>query len=68
MTGKQLKKIRKHLKWTQVQLAKAVGVTSNTLARWERDAVGIGEPIARFIQTVIAKGKKKSKKKGGRKR
>jgi len=68
MTGKQLRDIRDHLKWTQVQLAKAVGVTSNTVARWERDEVGIGEPIARFIQTVIAKGRKKSKKKGGRKR
>ena len=67
MTGKQLRDIRKRLRWTQVQLAKAVGVTSNTVARWERNEVGIGEPIARFIQTVIAKGKKKSKKKGGRK-
>lgn len=68
MTGKQLKKIRDELEWTQVQLAKAVGVTSNTVARWERDEVGIGEPIARLIQTVIAKGKKKSKKKGGQKK
>ena len=68
MTGKQLRVIRKRLRWTQAQIAEAVGVTSNTLARWERDEVGIGEPIARFIQTVIAKGKKKSKKKGGRKR
>jgi len=67
MTGKQLRDIRKRLGWTQAQIAEAVGVTSNTVARWERDEVGIGEPIARLIQTVIAKGKKKSKKKGGRK-
>jgi len=65
MTGKQLRVIRKRLRWTQAQIAEAVGVTSNTVARWERDEVGISEPIARLIQTVIAKGKKKAKKKGG---
>ncbi len=68
MTGKQLSGIRNRLRWTQAQIAEAVGVTSNTVARWERDEVGISEPIAKLIQTVIAKGKKKSKKKGGRKR
>ncbi len=66
MTGKQLRVIRKRLRWTQAQIAEAVGVTSNTVARWERDEVGISEPIAKLIQTVIAKGKKKARKKGGK--
>ncbi len=57
MTGKQLRKIRDRLKWTQVQLAEAVGVTSNTVARWERGEVPIREPMAKLILTVTAKGK-----------
>ena len=58
MTGKELRAIRDRLQWTQVQLAEAVGVTSNTIARWERDEIGIKEPIARYIKTVIAGTKK----------
>jgi len=58
MAGKQLRVIRKHLKWTQVQMAEAVGVTSNTVARWERGEVPIREPMARLILTVTAKGKR----------
>ena len=56
MDGKQLRKIRGKLHWTQVKLAKEVGVTVTTLARWERDEVSISEPISRFIK-MIAKQK-----------
>lgn len=52
MTGKELKKIRKRLGVTQVQLADLVGVQSNSVARWERDERGISEPIARLILTL----------------
>jgi transcriptional regulator with XRE-family HTH domain len=58
--GEELKSIRKKLGWTQVQMAKAIGVDPNTVARWERNEVGISEPIARFIRTV-AKTKKKAR-------
>ncbi len=54
MSGKELLKIRERLKWTQEQLAEAVGVTWNTIARWERDEVGIGEPAARLIRRILA--------------
>lgn len=54
MTGKEILKIRERLKWTQAQLAEAVGVTWNTIARWERDEVGIGEPAARLIRRILA--------------
>jgi len=54
MSGKELLKIRKQLKWTQAQLAGAIGVTWNTIARWERDEVGIGEPAARLIRRILA--------------
>ncbi len=58
MDGKQLRKIRDKLHWTQVKLAKEIGVNVTTLARWERDEVGISEPISRFIK-MIAKQKRR---------
>jgi len=60
MTGKELSKIRNRLKWTQVQLAEAVGVASNTVARWERGEMAIPEPAARLIKIL-------AKQKGGKK-
>ena len=59
MSGKELLKIRKQLKWTQAQLAGAIGVTWNTIARWERDEVGIGEPAARLIRRILAEQRAK---------
>ena len=53
MSGKELLKIRKRLRWTQATLAYAVGVTWNTIARWERDEVAIGEPAARLIRRIL---------------
>jgi len=58
MTGSEIKSIRKELSWTQVQLAEALGVTSNTVARWERNEVAIREPMARLIQSIKAQQKK----------
>ena len=37
MKGKELRAIRDKLDWTQVQMATALEVTPNTVARWERD-------------------------------
>jgi transcriptional regulator with XRE-family HTH domain len=58
MNGEELKSIRKRLGMTQVELSKLVGVTSNTIARWERDEVSISEPAARLIRS-LSKGKRK---------
>ena len=59
MTGKELSGIRDRLKWTQVQLAEAVGVASNTIARWERDELGISEPVGRLIRKILAEQRAK---------
>jgi transcriptional regulator with XRE-family HTH domain len=59
MTGKQLKKIRGQLGWTQSQLANELGVTSNTVARWERGEVAIREPVARLLQSIYSQKKGK---------
>jgi transcriptional regulator with XRE-family HTH domain len=40
---------------TQAELAKAIGVASNTVARYERDEVRIPEPVARLIMFLHLK-------------
>jgi len=68
VTPEQLKRIRGRLKMTQVQLAAALGVRQETVARWEIGSRGIPEPTARLIVVIerIAKevkGKKPTKRK-----
>jgi transcriptional regulator with XRE-family HTH domain len=72
MTGAALRQLRRQLGWTQTQLADAVGVTRNTVARWERDELGMRATAERLIQVIAAehtlakraKGKPKTTKKG----
>ncbi len=54
MTGKEIRVLRQQLGWTQVALADAVGVTSNTVARWERGEMAISEPTARLLKKIAA--------------
>jgi transcriptional regulator with XRE-family HTH domain len=54
MTGKEIRALRRRLGWTQVALADAVGVSSNTVARWERSEMAISEPAARLLQKIAA--------------
>jgi transcriptional regulator with XRE-family HTH domain len=61
MKGKELRLIRDRLKWTQMELAKAVGITSNTIARYERDELSIPEPTARLVRSIAATEKVKVK-------
>jgi len=59
MSGKELSKIRRQLRWTQSQLADAVGVAGNTVARWERGELGISEPVGRLIRKILAEQRAK---------
>ncbi len=52
MTGKELRRIRKRLGWTQKQLAEAVGIAPNALAMQERGEIGISEPVSRLVLLV----------------
>lgn len=60
MRGEEVREVRRALGWTQVQLAEALGVAGNTVARWERGEVKITEPMARLIRMTYAaqKGRK----------
>lgn len=61
MKGKEIRSIRKRLRWTQVKLAAAVGVAPNTVARWERDELSISEPVSRLIRSIYTNEKEKDK-------
>jgi transcriptional regulator with XRE-family HTH domain len=54
MNGVKIRALREKLGWTQVALAEAIGVTSNTVARWERGEMAISEPTARLLQKIAA--------------
>jgi len=62
VTGVEIRVLREKLGWTQVALAEAVGVTSNTVARWERGEMGISEPAVRLLQKIAAEEKLRIRK------
>jgi DNA-binding transcriptional regulator YiaG len=67
VTGKTLKNRRRALGFTQAQLAEALGVMANTVARWERGERRIPSIMPLALETVesrVARGgvKKKSVK------
>jgi transcriptional regulator with XRE-family HTH domain len=59
MKGSELRAIREKLGWTQVQMATAVRVTPNTVARWERGERTISDSMAKLIETVYLSEKRK---------
>lgn len=54
MKGAEVRKIRERLGWTQAQLAEALGVAPNTVARWERDELGMRATAERLLLRIAA--------------
>lgn len=54
MKGKELKAIRRRLGLSQAALAKEIGVHANTVARWERDEIGMRESTNRLVRRIAA--------------
>ncbi len=52
MIGKELKEKRIELDFTQEQLASELGVTANTVARWERDEMKIPPFLNLALETI----------------
>ena len=52
MTGIQIKELRKSLGYTQAKLAEEVGVTSNTIARYERDEFKPSQPVLKLLDML----------------
>lgn len=59
MKGKALRAERARLGMTQAELAQAIGVAPNTVARYERDESGIPEPVARLVMLLQPKKQKR---------
>lgn len=68
MTGSALKAWRKRNKYSQSQLAKALGVIPLTVSRWERGVREIPSFLHLALECLELKTKgKKTKKRGGEK-
>ena len=52
MRGRELRVVRKQFGLSQATFGKLVGVTQNTVARWERDEIGITGPAARLVRLL----------------
>ena len=52
MTGKQVKERRKMLGYTQARLAAEIGVTPNTVARYERDEFKPSPPVMKLLKLI----------------
>lgn len=60
MNGTDIKLLRKALGYTQAELAEELGVTSNTVARYERDELSPSLPVIKLLKLfqMLSKGKK----------
>lgn len=58
MNGKNLKAKRNELDFTQEQLATELGVTANTVARWERDEMKIPPFLHLALKTIETETRK----------
>jgi DNA-binding transcriptional regulator YiaG len=65
MSPKELRKLRQRLALSQASFAALVGVTANTVARWERGELGMRSTATRVIELVAA-GKLRAKRKAGK--
>lgn len=54
MDGPELRRIRRRLGWTQKKLAEELGVAENTVARWERDELGMRSTAEKLIRRLAA--------------
>ena len=52
MTGIQIKELRKSLGYTQARLAEEVGLTPNTIARYERDELKPSPPVLKLLRLL----------------
>ena len=64
MKPDELRRIRKRMGLTQLELAEEIGVARNTVTRWEMGLVAMPGPMAKLIRLIAAQ--RKAGKKGGK--
>jgi DNA-binding transcriptional regulator YiaG len=52
MTGVEIKELRKELGYTQARLGEEVGVTANTIARYEREELKPSPPVLKLLKLL----------------
>lgn len=52
MTGAEIKQLRKALDYTQARLGEEVGVTANTIARYERHELRPSPPVLKLLKLL----------------
>ena len=52
MTGAQIRELRKALGYTQARLAEELGVTANTVARYEREELRPSPPVLKLLKLL----------------
>lgn len=52
MTGEEIRELRKILDYTQAKLAEEIGVTPNTVARYERDEFKPSPPVVKLLKML----------------
>lgn len=62
MTGSELRKRRDRLGFSQAKLGAALGVSGNTVARWERDEMSIPPFLPLALETIERNKKHKPTK------
>ncbi len=60
MTGAEIKELRKILGYTQARLAEEVGVTPNTVARYERDEFKPSPPVLKLLKLLMMATERKA--------
>jgi transcriptional regulator with XRE-family HTH domain len=63
MNGDELRQRREGLGMTQEQLARALGVNTMTISRWERGVRSIPPHLSLALEAIETKQKKKNDKK-----
>ena len=67
MTGAEIRTARKRLGWSQSRLAEALGVTRNTVARWELGELRVERPeMLRLALERLTRKYGESKNEAGR--
>jgi DNA-binding transcriptional regulator YiaG len=57
--GAEIKRLRTRMGLTQAELAAELGVTENTVARWEREEMKMSEPAVRLLRSLAAQRRQK---------
>ena len=61
MDGQTFRELRLKLAYSQAELAREIGVSANTVARWERGELPVNRPAARVLELLLLLRKRRKK-------